>query len=105
MHRGAAKPLLADPPCNFEAVKREAGKRGARALLAQQKAFHAEHVAPVDVPWDDARNRLDAERARAEAQALAAPLSESGRLVVGVGTGEAMSLERGECDSATAGVR
>jgi hypothetical protein len=83
------------PPGDRPEVKREANKRGARSLLAHNQARRAE-VRPVEVSGDELWNQQEAAKARAEAEKLAAPVSPTGALVVGVGTGEAIVTERGE---------
>ena len=89
------------PPSERPEVKREANKRGARSLQAHNQARRAE-VRPVEVWGDEQWNQRDAARARAEARDLAAPVSSTGTLVVGVGTGEAIVTEHGACDLAHA---
>jgi hypothetical protein len=89
-------------PSERPEVKREANRRGARAVKAHNQARRAA-VRPIEVSGDELQNQRDAAKAHAEARELRAPVSPTGRLVVGIGTGEAMVTGRGEpCDLAHA---
>jgi hypothetical protein len=98
----AKVPILTTLPSERPGVKREAGKRGARAAIAHHEALRAERVLPVEGPFDAHRNQFEADRKHAEAGELVGPVSPTGVLVTGAGEAIAHEPTPGSYDGAVA---